>query len=93
MGDNIILEGIGHLSLAFKADMIPFTPELPGTYSMRAALRTSIEIALQERIGENNRIKDFGWECTETTLISLHKYLLATNDWDFIRHYLPKSTG
>ncbi len=90
MGDNIILEGIGHLSLAFKADMIPFTPELPGTYSMRAALRTSIEIALQERIGENNRIKDFGWECTETTLISLHKYLLATNDWDFIRHYLPQ---
>lgn len=90
MGDNIILEGIGHLSLAFKADMIPFTPELPGTYSMKAALRTSIEIALQERIGDNNRIKDFGWECTETTLISLYKYLLATNDWKFIRHYLPQ---
>lgn len=90
MGDNIILEGIGHLSLAFKADMIPFTPELPGTYSMRAALKSSIEIALKERIGENNRIKDFGWECTETTLISLHKYLLATNDWEFIRQYLPQ---
>lgn len=88
MGDNIILEGIGHLSLAFKADMIPFTPELTGTYSMKAALRTSIEIALQERIGDNNRIKDFGWECTETTLISLYKYLLATNDWKFICHYL-----
>ena len=29
MGDNILLEGIGHLSLAFKADMIPFTPPLP----------------------------------------------------------------
>lgn len=85
MGDNVLLEGIGHLSLGFKADLLPFTQALPGTYSMNEALKTSIGIALQERIGENNRIKDFGWECTEVTLISLYDYLLTTNDWDFVR--------
>lgn len=87
MGDNILLEGIGHLALAFKADMLPFTPPLSSTYSMAKALRTSIEVALCERIGENSRIKDYGWESTEVTLISLYDYLLATNDWAFIRHY------
>lgn len=87
MGDNILLEGIGHLALAFKADMIPFTPPLSGTYSMREALRTSIEVALRERIGANDRIKDYGWESTEVTLISLYDYLLATNDWAFVRRY------
>lgn len=88
MGDNILLEGIGHLALAFKADMIPFTPELSGTYSMREALRTSIEIALRERINEKGRIQGgYGWESTEITLISLYDYLLATNDWAFVRHY------
>lgn len=87
MGDNILLEGIGHLALAFKADMIPFTPELSGTYSMREALRTSIEVALRERIGPNNRLKDYGWESTEVTLISLYDYLLATNDWAFVCRY------
>lgn len=90
MGDNIILQGVGHLALVFKADMLPFTPELTGTRSMNATLQRSIEIALQERIKENNRISDFGWECTETTLISIYRYLSATNDWDFILRYLPQ---
>ncbi|WP_158712793.1 alpha-L-rhamnosidase-related protein [Parabacteroides pacaensis] len=87
MGDNILLEGIGHLSLAFKADMLLFTPSLPGTYSMQEALRTSIGVALQERIGENGRIKDYGWESSEITLIALYNYLLVSNDWAFIRHH------
>lgn len=88
MGDNILLEGVGHLALAFKADMIPFTPALSGTYSVCDALRTSIEVALRERIGENNRLGGgYGWESTEVTLISLYDYLLTTNDWAFIRRY------
>lgn len=87
MGDNILLEGIGHLALAFKADMLPFTSPLSGTYSMREALRTSIEVALREQIGEDNRIRNYGWESSEVTLISLYDYLLATNDWAFVRRY------
>ena len=89
MGDNILLEGIGHLALMFKADMLVFTPSLPCTYSMTDGLKRSIELALQTRIGKNNLIEDFGWESAETTLIALYDYLLTTNDWDFIRKYIP----
>lgn len=91
MGDNILLNGIGHLALAFKADMLPFTPALSGTYSMNEALKTSIETAFREYVGDNNRLRcGYGWESTEVTLISLYDYLLTTNDWAFVRHYLPE---
>ncbi|MBO7418404.1 MAG: hypothetical protein J6U14_05670 [Bacteroidaceae bacterium] len=91
MGDNIMLSGIGHLALAFRADLLPFTPALDASFSMIDGLRNSIEIALQERIDPHtNRIADFGYECTEITLIALYDYLITTHDWDFIRQYLPE---
>ncbi|MDD4116103.1 MAG: hypothetical protein PHG27_11015, partial [Massilibacteroides sp.] len=90
MGDNILLEGVGHLSLPYKADLLPFTPELTGSFTMREALKRSIEIALQERIGADGRIIDFGWECTETTQIAIYDYLISTNNWQFIKQYLPQ---
>lgn len=91
MGDNIMLSGIGHLALAFRADLLPFTPALDASFSMIDGLKNSIEIALQERIDpQTNRIADFGYECTEITLIALYDYLITTHDWTFIRQYLPE---
>lgn len=91
MGDNIMLSGIGHLALAFRADLLPFTPALDASFSMIDGLKNSIEIALQERIDpQTNRIADFGYECTEITLIALYDYLITTHDWPFIRQYLPE---
>lgn len=91
MGDNIMLSGIGHLALAFRADLLPFTPALDASFSMIDALKNSIEIALKERIDpQTNRIADFGYECTEITLIALYDYLITTGDWSFIRQYLPE---
>ena len=91
MGDNIMLSGIGHLALAFRADLLPFTPALDASFSMIDGLKNSIEIALQERIDpQTNRIADFGYECTEITLIALYDYLITTSDWSFIRQYLPE---
>ena len=91
MGDNIMLSGIGHLALAFRADLLPFTPDLDASFSMVDGLKNSIEIALQERIDpQTNRISDFGYECTEITLIALYDYLITTKDWSFIRQYLPQ---
>jgi hypothetical protein len=90
MGDNILLDGIGHLSLAYKADMIPFTSDFDNIFSMKDALRTSIEIAFREYIGKNNLINGYGWESTETTLIALYDYLISTNDWSFIYQYISE---
>ena len=91
MGDNIMLSGIGHLALAFRADLLPFTPALDASFSMIDGLKNSIKIALQERIDpQTNRIADFGYECTEITLIALYDYLITTSDWSFIRQYLPE---
>lgn len=91
MGDNIMLSGIGHLALAFRADLLPFTPALDASFSMIDGLKNSIEIALRERIDpQSNRIADFGYECTEITLIAIYDYLITTHDWAFIRQYLPE---
>jgi hypothetical protein len=90
MGDNIALDGIGHISLYFKADLLPFTPPLPSSFSMTDALKQSIEQALLYCIGEDNRIEGFGYEGTESTLIATYDYLLATRDWPFIKKYLPQ---
>lgn len=88
MGDNIILDGIGHVSLYFKADMLPFTPPLSTSYSMCDAMKHSIEVALLKNIDIDDRIKGFGYEGTESTLISTYDYLLATHNWAFIKQYI-----
>lgn len=91
MGDNIMLNGIGHLALAFRGDLMPFTPSLNSSFTMNDALKNSIELAFQDGIDpETNRIRSFGYECTEITLIALYDYLLCTNDWAFVRQYLPE---
>lgn len=90
MGDNIILNGIGHISLYFKADMLPFTSSLPTSYSMNNAMKNSIELALLKNIGEDDRIKGFGYEGTESTLIATYDYLITTGDWNFFKNYLPQ---
>ena len=90
MGDNILLGGIGHLSLLFKADMYCFTPNLPCTYSMKNALKSSIEPAFLNSIGKDDLLNcGYGCESTESTLIALYDYLITTNDWDFVKKYIP----
>ncbi len=90
MGDNILLNGIGHLSMGFKADMMVFTPELPSKVSMINALKKALDSTFTTRVQANGRIKDYGWESTEVSLISLYDYMLITNDWNFIRNHLSQ---
>lgn len=89
MGDNILLNGTAHLAMGFKADMLVFTPGLPGSESMLDALKRALHLSFTERVQESGRLKDYGWESTEVVLISLYDYLITTNDWDFIRQHLP----
>ena len=88
MGDNILLDGIGHISLYFKSDLLPFTPRFSTSYSMIDAMKTSIELALLKNIDpETNRLKGFAYEGTESTLIAIYNYLLTTHDWAFVKTY------
>ena len=90
MGDNILLNGIAHLSMAFKADMAVFTPPLNAEDSMLAALGRALEASFSRRVDENDgHIRGYGWETTAVCLIALHDYLAATNDWDLVRRNLP----
>ena len=89
MGDNILLNGVAHLAMSFKADMLVFTPALPGAVSMLDALKRALHLSLTERVQESGRIRDYGQESTEVVLISLYDYLITTNDWAFIREHLP----
>lgn len=89
MGDNLLLSGVAHLSMIFKSDMNVFTPPLPGNESMSDALGRSLEITFSSRINpKTGRIRDYGWESTEVSLITLYNYLLATNDWDLVKRNL-----
>ncbi|MDH6306063.1 hypothetical protein M2459_002793 [Parabacteroides sp. PF5-5] len=87
MGDNLLLNGVAHLAMSFKADMLVFTPALPGAESMLDALKRALHRSFTERIQESGRMKDYGQESTEVVLISLYDYLITTNDWDFIRQH------
>lgn len=89
MGDNILLNGIAHLAMQNKADKLIFTPNIPGSESMIDAIKRALELTFTERIKENGRIDDYGWESTEISLITLYDYLLISNDWDFIHKHLP----
>ncbi len=85
MGDNLLLSGVAHLSMMFKADMNVFTPPLPGNESVSDALGRALERTFSERVNpETGRISDYGWESTEVSLISLYDYLLTTNDWSLV---------
>ncbi|WP_321290513.1 hypothetical protein [uncultured Sunxiuqinia sp.] len=90
MGDNILLNGIAHLSMGFKADMLVFTPDLPSKETMIVALERALEATFAERVQEDGRIKDYGWESTEVSLITLYDYLLVSNDWEFVDRHLTK---
>jgi len=93
MGDNILLNGIGHISLYFKSDLLPFTPRFSTSYSMNDAMKKSIELALLNNIDQKtNRLKGFAYEGTESTLIAIYNYLLTTNDWAFIKTYQKQIT-
>ena len=87
MGDNILLNGVAHLAMSFKADMLVFTPALPGSESMLDALKRALHLSFTERVRESGRMRDYGQESTEVVLISLYDYLITTNDWDFIRQH------
>jgi Glycogen debranching enzyme len=90
MGDNILLDGVAHLAMSFKADMLVFTPALPGAESMMDALKRALHQSFTEREDKKTgRLRDYGWESTEVVLISLYDYLITTNDWDFVRQHLP----
>lgn len=89
MGDNILLNGVAHLALSFKADMLVFTPALPCSESMLNALKRALHLTFTDRVQESGRINDYGQESTEVVLISLYDYLITTNDWDFIREHQP----
>ncbi len=88
MGDNILLNGIAHLAMGFKADMLVFTPDLPTKETMIVALKRALDATFTERIQENGRIKDYGWESTEVSLIALYDYMLITNDWEFVNRHI-----
>ena len=85
MGDNLLLSGVAHLSMIFKADMNVFTPVLPGKESVSNALGRALERTFTERVNkETGRIDDYGWETTEVSLITLYDYLITTNDWSLV---------
>ncbi len=88
MGDNILLNGIAHLAMQNKADKLVFTPDLPGAESMKDALKRALGKTFSERVKDNGRIDDYGWESTEISLITLYDYLLITNDWAFVNKHL-----
>lgn len=88
MGDNLLLNGIAHLSMAFKADMLVFTPDLPVKESMVDALRRALEATFRDRVKENGRVDDYGWESSEVSLIALYDYLVITGDWAMVRRHL-----
>ena len=53
MGDNILLNGIGHLAMSFKADMLVFTPALPCSESMLDALKRALHLSFLQKVQES----------------------------------------
>jgi hypothetical protein len=58
MGDNIVLGGIGHLSIHLKSDMAVFTPALMEGVSVHDPLRRALELTLTRAQGDNG---DLNW--------------------------------
>jgi len=88
VADNILLLGQGHVALYFKADMLPFTPDYDTSYNIHDGVRWAIEFALKYMIEHSNhRLRGFGTEGTESTLISLYDFLVATGDWSLYDNY------
>ena len=91
IGDDIHLAGYGHIALYFKADMLPFTPDYATSFGMRDGIRESIEYALRHMIDSATcRLRGFGYEGTESTIIATYDYIAATGDWAFLRKYMPQ---
>lgn len=90
MGDNILLSGVAHLAMVFKADMAVFTPPLPGKESMSDALGRALELTFSHHVDlQSGRVKGYGWETTEVCLIALYDYLLTSGDWSLVVRNLP----
>lgn len=90
MGDNLLINGIAQLSMAFKADVAVFAPPVPGRESMREALWRALAETFAKRVKEDDgRIHDYAWESNEVCLIALYDYLLISGDWQFVRDNLP----
>ena len=91
IGDDIHLAGYGHIALYFKADMLPFTPDFNTSYGMTAGIRTSLEFGLKHMVDTvTYRMRGFGYEHSESMLISLYDYIVATGDWDLARTYISQ---
>ncbi|RMD81060.1 MAG: hypothetical protein D6820_05770 [Lentisphaerae bacterium] len=89
LGDNPILNGLGHLAIHWKADLSLFTPELLPGLSLQQFLRNTLELTFREHVDDDGKMTGYGWENGACNLIALHAYLLATGDWAFVRQYLP----
>lgn len=89
IGDDIHLAGYGHIALYFKADMLPFTTDFDTSFGMRDGIKESIEFAFREMIDSVTcRLRGFGYEGTESTIVATYDYIAATGDWDFLRKYI-----
>lgn len=88
LGDNPILDGLGHLAIHWKSDMSVYTPELLPGLSLHDFFRNALELTFTEYTDGEGRMSGYGWENGGCNLIALHAYLSATNDWDFVRQHL-----
>ena len=88
LGDNPILDGLGHLAIHWKSDLSLFTPELLPGISLHDFFRNALELTFTQNTDENGTISGYGWENGACNLIALHAYLLGTGDWAFARRHL-----
>jgi hypothetical protein len=89
LGDNPILDGLGHLAIHWKADMALYTPEMVPGLGMHAFLRNTLDLTFRERTDPAGAMSGYGWENGGCNLIALHAYLAGTGDWEFARGHLP----
>ena len=89
LGDNFILDGLGHLAIHWKSDMSVFTPPLLKGLTLHDFFRNAVDATFRQRVDEHGKMRGYGWENAACNLIALHDYLLGTNDWQFVRDLMP----
>jgi len=88
LGDNPILNGLGHLAIHWKSDLSVFTPALLPGISLQRFFRNALELTFTQHTAENGKMTGYGWENGACNLIALHAYLGGTHDWDFACQHL-----
>lgn len=90
LGDNFILNGLGHLSIHWKSDVSVFTPELLPGLNLHHFFRNAVDRSFVKHTDDEGKMTGYGWENGACNLIALHAYMLGTGDWELARTHHKK---